>query len=182
MVEKNRHQKTTHRQTSSSSLIVASSFGLSNFKLRGVLSSLRSRLLCTWNQKILIVPKNKKEQKLREWTFSWAITGSWKTCISPRGVCVTLRGYPAGFSGDKLAAPCVLNQMTQVQPRWSPVIQQARAVGRRCTSYFMPPKIERKKKSEKAQLSEITAKKSACWWRAVPLHPLPASLPEYPWC
>lgn len=44
---------------------------------------------------------------------------------------------------------------------------------------FGPPEIERKKKSEKAQLSEITAKKHGGWWWAVSLHPS-LRLPEYP--
>lgn len=185
IVDKNRHQKTTHRQTASSSLIVASSFGLSNFKLRGVLSSLRSRLLCTWNQNIQIVPKNKKKaQKMRMKTWKdilpsdyWVVKDLYfpPRCLrhSPRLSSWVQRGQ----------AGCAVRPEPDASSSAEVKCCYTTSTGSRSAIHilFGAPEIERKKKSEKAQLSEITAKKSACWWRAVSLHPLPAST-WIPWC
>lgn len=186
IADKNKHQKTTHRQTSSSSLIVVSSFGLSNFKLRGVLSSLRSRLLCTWDQIIHIVPKNKqkKAQKLRMKTWVdnfpsdyWVMKDLYfpPRCLrhSPRLSSWVQRGQ----------AGCAARPEPDASSSAEVKCCYTTSPGSRSTMHmlFGAPEKERKKESEKAQLSEITAKKSACWWRAVSLHPLPSST-WIPWC
>lgn len=108
--------------------------------------------------------------------------GRERAVLPPAVSCVTLRGSPAGFSGDRLAAPRVLNQMRQVQPRWSAVIQRGRAAERRRTSHSVSSQWgERKKNSEKAQLGEITAKKERLLMKGCLSTPPPCLyLLEYP--
>lgn len=65
--------------------------------------------------------KKKQNKKSRIETvvdgLSERFQGRGSAVFPPAVCCVTLRGSPAGFSGDRLAAPRVLNQMRQVQPR-----------------------------------------------------------------
>lgn len=171
--------------------MVSSSFGLSDFKLRGVLSSLRSRPLCPWNKKISRqVPKQEKKnpkQKVAHRNGGGrsprAIPGQGESCASPRGL---LRHSPrlSSWVQRGQAGCAVLNQMRRVQPRWSRCYTTSPGCGAATHVLFGVLEIERKKE----ELGKGAARWNNCKKRALVDEGLPLytpSLPLFtwiPWC
>lgn len=122
-------------------------------------------LLCVWSQKTVKLNLKKTQgdnicrlRSRKDQHFGYAegrslraATGPWTTCFPP-SVCLSLAGHPARFNGDTQAAAASpaqpMNQMRQVQLRWSPVKQQAWVCSspHYCAAYLMSPKGEKRKR------------------------------------
>lgn len=154
--------------------MVSSSYGLSNFKLRGVffvVASVSSAVPLEQKNIQNSSQTNKQKQK-KKWRIERVADGlperaRRKSCASPRGL---LRHSPRLSSWVQRGQAGPQPDASGSAEVKRVLYNESRAAERRHTSYSVSSKWGERKNSEKAQLGEITAKKRALVDEGLPLY------------